>query len=170
MGGRFPKSELRTKYANEASALAEAFEAKLGEMRVGGYRPELTAPDVQSTAGGVQATQHVRLVPEQGSSNAAVVIGSANAKDAIAELRTYEYAEHLHRQRFKADLPFERAEYETFLARAQAFFEGQKLGTTRVGIPSVPPPALPSRSRTIAIVVLLILSAAIAVYVLAIRK
>src|SRR6201999_2214911 len=70
----------RTQFAVRAITLAETFNVAMADERVRGpisYRVELSAPDGMSTAGGKQATQHVKLIPESGGTT--IVAGSANS-------------------------------------------------------------------------------------------
>ena len=56
---------LQTQYSVKATDLAETFRSTVGRLRVGpyAYAPDMTAPEGPSTGGGVQALQHLRLVP-----------------------------------------------------------------------------------------------------------
>ncbi len=102
MNGR----ELRTRFAVRAIDFAETFNAGLGAMSIqpGAYRPQLTAPDGPSTGGGVQAVQHVRLVAaRQGFPS--ILVGSANQRFGTAELRSYEYIDAVHRERWRRPVP-----------------------------------------------------------------
>ena len=157
-----PKSDLQTRYAGEARALAEAFEAAFVDTRVGNtWRPEMRAPEVQSTAGGVQATLPVRLIPSVGP---AFVVGHANPKEHTAELRTFEHADRLHRQRYDVSIAILPQDYDAFLATLEKFFTDQGLQTRRVGPPSLPPASIPPPAKKyapilIAAVVLVVLVA-----------
>jgi hypothetical protein len=114
----------RTAFAMQALGLAETFNLMLQAERVKGpvtYRVELSAPDGMSTAGGKQATQHVKLVPEGGGTT--IVAGSANQAENWAELRTFEHLKLLHAQRFKgAEIPLNRVQYNELLEKLKAFF------------------------------------------------
>src|SRR5437016_4524093 len=92
----------RTEFAMQALSLAETFNLMRADERVKGpitYRVELSAPEGPSTAGGKQATQHVKLVPVGGG--ATIVAGSANQAESWAELRSFAHLKLLHGQRFK---------------------------------------------------------------------
>ena len=110
----------------------------------GDYSPELTAPEGPSTAGGVQAMQHLRLVPGE-AGLPTLVMGHANHTEGKAELRNYECLDAIHRERFRRPLSLERPAYDSFLAFAQQIFGALHLQTTVVGPPanpaSVAPPA-----------------------------
>ncbi len=130
MNGR----ELRTRFAVRAIDFAETFNAGLGAMSIqpGAYRPQLTAPDGPSTGGGVQAVQHVRLVAaRQGFPS--ILVGSANQRFGTAELRSYEYIDAVHRERWRRPVPLDRSDYEDFLDAAKNFFEANQLVVTVAG-------------------------------------
>jgi hypothetical protein len=101
----------------------------------GDYAPELTAPEGPSTSGGVQAMQHLRLVPSQ-ADQSAIVVGHANHAAGQAELRTYEHLDAIHRQRFQRQLALDRGQYEAFLGFAKQLFDSLHLKTTLVGPPA----------------------------------
>jgi hypothetical protein len=160
MNGR----ELRTRFAVRAIDFAETFNAGLGAMSIqpGAYRPQLTAPDGPSTGGGVQAVQHVRLVAaRQGFPS--ILVGSANQRFGTAELRSYEYIDAVHRERWRRPVPLDRGDYEDFLDAAKNFFEANQLVVTVAG----PADALARSRSVIAIgVVTGFLIAAMAIWVL----
>src|SRR5689334_18046102 len=128
----------RTAFAMQALSLAETFNIMLQAERVKGpvtYRVELSAPDGMSTAGGKQATQHVKLVPEGGGTT--IVAGSANQAESWAELRTFEHLKMLHAQRFKgAEIPLNRVQYNELVEKLKAFFAQQ--GKCNVRIAELP--------------------------------
>jgi hypothetical protein len=126
--------ELRTRYAQDATDLASRFGIRFSALRLGGrYRPELAAPEGQSTAGGVQASMPLRLVPDDGG--APLLIGHANPKTASAELRSVAQITSTHRERFGGELPIPAEEIERFFALLASFFTGE--GMTLVE----PPPS-----------------------------
>jgi hypothetical protein len=106
-------------------------------MRVGphGNAPDLTAPEGPSTGGGVQAMQHVRLVPPQ-PTLPTLVVGHANQRDGDAELRTWEHVDAICRDRFKQGAPIDASQYELFLQSAQGFLSACGL---RVRFSATPP-------------------------------
>lgn len=97
----------------------------IGSQRLEGpvtYVPELSAPEGESTGGGKQALQHVKLVPD-GGVGTTLVMGTANTLGKVAELRTFASLAEQHRRRFKgAAPPVERARYDELLSKVQAFF------------------------------------------------
>jgi hypothetical protein len=124
----------RTAFALQALSLAETFNIMLQAERVKGpvtYRVELAAPDGMSTAGGKQATQHVKLVPEGGGTT--IVCGSANGAESWAELRTFEHLKQLHAQRFKgAEIPLNRVQYNELIDKLKTFFAERMNCTVRM--------------------------------------
>jgi hypothetical protein len=129
---------LRTQFTAQAHGFAATFSASLGKMRLApaNYVPELTVPEGQSTGGGAQALQRLRLVPQM-PGYPTLVIGGVNQKEGTAELRTYEHVDAIHRQRFKRPVPLERAAYEGFLGMASNFFGVMRLRVTMVPAPAV---------------------------------
>jgi hypothetical protein len=138
----------RTAFALQALGLAETFNIMLQAERVKGpvtYRVELSAPDGMSTAGGKQATQHVKLIPEGGGNT--IVAGSANQAEKWAELRTFEHLKVLHAQRFKgAEIPLNRVQYNELLEKLKSFFAQQ--GTCEVRMATVPQGAATAPARS----------------------
>lgn len=130
MNGR----DLRTRFAVRALDFAETFNAGLGALSLqpGAYQPQLTAPDGPSTGGGVQAVQHVRLIAAR-QGFPAILVGSANQRSGTAELRSYEYIDAVHRQRWQRPVPLDRNDYEDFLHAAKNFFESNQLLVTVAG-------------------------------------
>src|SRR4051812_4799447 len=101
-----------TEFAMKALDLADLFKMMVGGLPLDGkYMVELSAPDGPSTAGGKQALQHIKLVPQGGGST--IVAGSASRAENFAEIRTYEHLQALHSQRFKGQsLPLGQDGYE----------------------------------------------------------
>src|SRR5579884_3044978 len=116
------KSALQTVFSLQASSLADSFRSTVGRLHLGphGYTPDMTAPEGPSTGGGVQAMQHMRLVPPQGDMPT-LVVGHANRREGAAELRTWEHVDAICRERFKQGAPIDPAQYEQFLQSAQGF-------------------------------------------------
>ncbi len=160
----------RTAFALQALGLAETFNIMLQAERVKGpvtYRVELSAPDGMSTAGGKQATQHVKLIPEGGGNT--IVAGSANQAEKWAELRTFEHLKVLHAQRFKgAEIPLNRVQYNELLGKLKSFFEQQ--GTCAVRMAELPratadaaaAPATSGASGTMIMIIVLVIALAAA--------
>jgi hypothetical protein len=131
-----PRAALQTFHALKASDLAAAFNDALRRLRLhpGDYGAELTKPEGPSTAGGVQAMQHVRLVPRQ-AGLPTLVAGHANFSEERAELRTFEHLDAVHRQRFRKPLALDRGQYEEFLRLAKQILEVLHLKTAITGTP-----------------------------------
>ncbi len=155
----------RTAFAMQALSLAETFNLMLQAERVKGpvtYRVELSAPEGMSTAGGKQATQHIKLVPEGGGTT--IVAGSANQAEHWAELRSFEHLKLLHAQRFKgAEIPLNRVQYNELLDKLRAFF-ADKVTVRMAELPRDVPSTAPAKSGGISgsVVLLAILVAALA--------
>lgn len=155
----------RTAFAMQAFSLAETFNLMLQAERVKGpvtYRVELSAPDGMSTAGGKQATQHIKLVPEGGGTT--IVAGSANQAENWAELRSFEHLKLLHAQRWKgAEIPLNRVQYNELLDKLRAFF-ADKVTVRMAEPPRDDAAAAPARQGGLSgtLVIVLILVAAIA--------
>jgi hypothetical protein len=155
-------------YSGAAMDLADRFQLRMAGLKIpqGDYLPGMTAPDGPSTGGGVQALQHIRLVPRaQGMSP--LLVGTANAKAGVAELRVYDLVQAQHQQRFKQPAPLDRAAYESFLKAASDFFAEAKLtpmlvtqsADTAAVATSIPAPAMPSSaSSRVAGIVLLVMA------------
>ena len=133
-GGRAP---LQTFHALQATDLASACNDALKRMRIepGNYALEMTVPEGPSTAGGVQALQHLRLVPGA-AGFPTLVVGHANHADGHAELRTFDHVDAIHRTRFKRPLDLDRARYDECMTLARHVLEALHLQTAVVGPPA----------------------------------
>jgi len=109
---------LQTQFSVRATDLAESFRSTLGRLRVGphGFVPDMTAPEGPSTGGGVQAVQHVRLIPPQPN--------------------MLEYVDAISRERFKQGAPLDPAQYAQFLQSAQGFLAACGLKVVYAGPPA----------------------------------
>jgi hypothetical protein len=135
--GASPPKTKQTQFALKAMGLAGEFHKACGRLRVAGplatFRVEIAAPDGPSTGGGKQAVQHIKLVPDVGTT---IVMGQANLRDSSAELRSYEYLAQMHARRFKGQpLPFARDAYDALSAQVAAFFSDRRLRLTIVSPP-----------------------------------
>jgi hypothetical protein len=131
------KKMLQTQFSVRATDLAETYRNSLGRIRVGphGYSPDMTAPDGPSTGGGVQAMQHLKLVPPQ-PNMPTLVVGHVNQRDGTAELRTLHYVDTMCRERFKQGAPLDPAQYSAFIEAAKGF-----LGACGMRVSLASPPA-----------------------------
>jgi hypothetical protein len=116
------KGALRTQFSLQASSLADSYRNTVGRITVGphGYSPDMTAPEGQSTGGGVQALQHLRLLPPR-PNMPTILVGHANQRERVAEIRTWEHVDAICRERFKQGAPLDPAAYQEFLQAAQGF-------------------------------------------------
>jgi len=156
----------RTQFAMQALGFADVFNMKVGDQRVSGHRVELSAPDGPSTGGGKQSVQHVKLVPEA-PGGPVVVAGTADPVEKKAELRSWDYLQQLHAQRFKGKtVPVDRVQYAALVKRMQAFFADQGLAVVMLeAAPMASSGASPGAARTssgAAIVIFVLVAAAIA--------
>jgi hypothetical protein len=143
-----------TAFAGQAVSLADLFRYGFSKKRLEGvvnYTPELSSPEGDSTAGGKQALQHVKLVPDSG---ATLVIGTANVVDKSCELRTFRHMDDVHRQRFKGR-PFEadQTKYDQLIEELRTFFTAQHFTVSmhEAAAPTRPMPPIASASRPIAV-------------------
>ena len=105
------------------------------------YRIELTSPVGPSTEGGKQAIQHIRLVPQDGSSS--IVIGSWNQVGKSVDIRTIHHLRDLHTQRFKgAPFPVDPTAYQDLVLRLRVFFMSRDHTVVMLDVatPSMAPP------------------------------
>lgn len=128
---------LQTQFSVRATDMAESFRSTVGRLRVGPYglAPDMTAPEGPSTGGGVQAMQHVRLVPPQ-PNLPTLVVGHVNQRDGTAELRTLNHVDAICRERFKQGAPLDPAQYSEFLQSAQGFLAACGLRVAFAGPPA----------------------------------
>jgi hypothetical protein len=133
------KKLLQTRFSVQATDLADSFRSTVGRLRVGpyAYAPDMTAPEGPSTGGGVQALQHLRLVPPQ-SNMPTLVVGHVNPRDRVAQLRTLEHVDAMCRERFNLGAPLDAAQYQTFLQSAQGFLAACGMRVTFETPPSEP--------------------------------
>ncbi len=164
----------RTQFAMKALDFASIFNAIIGKDRLQGnpsYRVEMSAPDGPSTAGGKQALQHIKLVPDPGGT--VLVAGTANTVEKQAELRTYDHLQALHAARFKgAALPLDRVRYGELVKKMQKYFSEQGMHVLIVDTPRPPSraQASPSSSAVLWIAVVLMLAGAGALLFFLLRK
>jgi hypothetical protein len=127
---------LQTQFSVRANDLAESFRSTVGRMRVGPYGlvPDMTAPEGPSTGGGVQAMQHLRLIPPQ-QHLPTLVVGHLNQREGTAELRTLDYVDAICRERFKQGAPLDPGQYAQFLQSAQGFLGACGLRVAFAGPP-----------------------------------
>lgn len=111
---------LRTRVANQAASLAETVTDGFDGYHLGGgdWTVELMPPEGNSTRGGAQARQPIRLVPRR-PGYPAIVVGTVDPVYSLAEIRTFEHVSILHELRFKRPIPITIAEYMDFLAKLQ---------------------------------------------------
>jgi hypothetical protein len=128
---------LQTQFSVRATDMAESFRNTVGRLRVApyGFTPDMTAPEGPSTGGGVQAMQHLRLMPPQ-PNLPTIVVGHVNQRDGTAELRTLDYVDAICQERFKQGAPLDSAQYSQFLQSAQGFLAACGLRVAFAGPPA----------------------------------
>jgi hypothetical protein len=145
------ESQQHTAFAGQAVSLADLFRYGFSKKKLEGvvsYTPELSSPEGDSTGGGKQALQHVKLVPDSG---ATLVIGTANVVDKSCELRTFRHMDDVHRQRFKGR-PFDAdpSRYDQLIEDLRAFFTGQHFTVSIHETVAPSPPPVASAPRPVA--------------------
>jgi len=133
------KANVLTQYASHAHTIADTMRAAFVKLKLGDCVVDMTAPE-GSTAGGLLALQHIVLKPPTGL---ALVVGSVNAKDKRAEIRSYAHVAKLHMERFKRPPPFSEAIYEGFVHTARGVLSAFAVPVTVTDAPrdTVPPVA-----------------------------
>lgn len=146
------KGKILTQYASHANTIADTVRAAFTKTKLGDLTIEMTAP-TDSTQGGLLALQHVTLKPATGM---ALVVGTVNAGEKRAELRSYAHVAKVNEERFKRPLPFDETAYAAFLEKAESVLgafgiETKVTDAPRDTAPSFAPlaqvtPASPSRT------------------------
>lgn len=128
--------KLRTRVANLAHEFAKTINEGFEDYRLGAgaWQVELSTPEGQSTGGGKQALQHLRLVPTR-EGYPALVVGTVNGVQYSAELRTFDHVAMSHEVRFKRPLEISAAEYDEFLRKADVIMNLCRFKSKRVGPP-----------------------------------
>lgn len=160
-----------TQYASHANTIADTFRAAFMKAKVGTHSVEMTAP-TDSTKGGLLALQHVTLKPETGM---ALIVGTVNAGEKRAELRSYAHLSKVNEERFKRPLPFDEASYKTFLEKAEGVLGAFGIDTTVTDAPrdiapsfadhqEVQPAPRSSNAMLVAVVIVLLALASVAAW------
>lgn len=166
---------LRTQVASQAASLAETvIEGFEGfSMGAGAYGVDLSVPEGPSTGGGVQARQHLRLVPRRGGFPI-IVAGTVDPVTSTAEIRTFEHVAILHELRFDVPVEITANEYGDFLRKAAVVMNLARVRSREVG-PS--PQLLAQRDArkklslpVLMVFVLVLVSAAVVVFLAATRR
>jgi hypothetical protein len=154
----------RTQFALAAVDFAKLFNDTFGSVNLSGYTPKLTAPESQSTGGGIQSRQHITL--ENPAEGKTIVVGSCDNVAKQAELRVYDHVASSFAQRFDGMVfPVGKAEYDDLHNRFKDFLEMQAI---RVGLARPPiarptaPPAQKGKSSAVLWIVIVLVVLAIA--------
>lgn len=116
------------------ATLAEEVTECFADFQIGSgdYVVELFAPEGQTTDGGKQAVQHLRLRARR-EGYADVIAGTVNRIEKHAELRTFEHALLVHEIRSKKPLEITPPEWEQLLRKAEVFLQIANIESARVG-------------------------------------
>jgi hypothetical protein len=140
------KGKLLTQYSSHANTIADTFRAAFAKSKVGEHLVDMTAP-TDSTKGGLLALQHVTLKPETGM---ALVVGTVNAGEKHAEIRSYAHVTKLNEERFHRPLPFDDAAYAAFIEKATSVLGAFGIATTVTDAPRDTTPSLNEPPRAVA--------------------
>ena len=163
---------LRTQVASQAASLAETVTEGFDgfAMGAGSYGVDLSIPDGPSTGGGVQARQHLRLVPRR-KGYPIIVAGTVDPVTSTADIRTFEHVAILHELRFDAPVEITPDEYGEFLRKAAVVMNLARVRSREVG-PS--PELLAQRAArkklslpVLMVFILVLVSAAVVVFIAA---
>ncbi|MBN2498490.1 MAG: hypothetical protein JXR96_28120 [Deltaproteobacteria bacterium] len=114
--------EKRTQFAMAAVDFASLFNNTFADLQASGYRLQLTAPEGQSTGGGVQARQHITLQDGAGDS---IVAGACNTVEKTAELKSYAYVSSQYRRYEDKPFPIDKVQYDDIAKQLDRFFTSQ---------------------------------------------
>ena len=105
-------AQMLTQYSSHANTIADTVRAAFVQSKVGDCTVEMTAPQ-GSTQGGKLALQHVTLRPA--GTGTGLVVGTLNAGEKRAAIRSYVEVARVHETRFKKPAGFDRAAYDLFV-------------------------------------------------------
>ncbi len=159
------KGKLLTQYATHANTIADTVRAAFAKTKVGSHTVEMTAPE-DSTKGGLLALQHVMLRPQTGMG---LVVGTVNAGERRAELRSYAHVAKVNEARFKRPLPFDEPSYAVFLEKAESVLGAFGIEAKVTDAPRDPAPSFADdgqrgpggTSRAALVVIMLVLGIAV---------
>jgi len=155
------EEEPRTQFAMAAVDFAGLFNQTFGESVAPGVQLQLTAPEGQSTGGGVQALQHITLVHQ--TEGIKLVIGSANNFERSAELRSHGRVNQQFKERYPGKaFPLGEQIYNQLVEKLSNFFKSQTMGVSvsdTVAIPASSPgaQAQPAKGSSALMYVLIVL-------------
>jgi hypothetical protein len=163
---------LRTQVANQAASLAEAVTDGFDgfSMGAGAYGVDLSVPEGPSTGGGVQARQHLRLVPRR-KGYPIIVAGTVDPVTSTSEIRTFEHVAILHELRFDSPVEITADEYGEFLRKAAVVMNLARVRSREIG----PSPELVAQRAArkklsipvLMVFILVLVSAAVVVFIAA---
>lgn len=131
----------RTAFAQQAVDFSDYFDMLFEKVLVQGDAPRramLVAPEGISTGGGKQARQALVLKAEA-EGIPGLTVGWVDRNQGMVALRTYEYLEEQHRQRFgKKPFEIDKESYDAFYKKAQEFFSREKMPIKVESAPRTP--------------------------------
>jgi hypothetical protein len=136
-------AQLLTQYSSHANVIADTVRAAFAATKVGDCVVEMTAPE-ESTQGGKLALQHVTLRPPEG---ATLVVGTLNAGEKRAEIRSYVEVSAVHETRFKKLPTFDRPAYEAFIDTLQGVLSAFGIEATVADEPTEAPVSITARTE-----------------------
>jgi hypothetical protein len=137
------KKPVLTQFSGFANTIADTFRAAFKTSKVGEHAVEMTAPE-GSTHGGLLALQHVTLKPPTGMT---LIVGTVNAAEKRAEIRSYAHVNRVHEERFKKKVPFAEAAYGEFLEKAESVLSAFGLEVKVTDIPRDDAPSFRENPR-----------------------
>ncbi|MDB4936421.1 MAG: hypothetical protein JWP87_3393 [Labilithrix sp.] len=140
------KGKILTQYASHANTIADTVRAAFTKTKLGDHSVEMTAP-TDSTKGGLLALQHVTLKPVTGM---ALVVGTVNAGEKRAELRSFAHVAKVNEERFKRPLPFDEPAYAAFLEKAESVLGAFGIETEVTDAPRDTAPSFADAAETAA--------------------
>ena len=159
------EEEPRTQFAMAAVDFAGLFNQAFGESVAPGVKVQLTAPQGQSTGGGVQALQHVTLIHQ--SEDIALVVGSANNFELTAEVRSFGRVNQQFKERYPGKaFPVGEQVYNQLIEKLSNFFKSQSIAVSVSETVAIPAASAGGQSQPakgssawIYVVILLLLAA-----------
>jgi hypothetical protein len=125
----------RTQFAMAAVDFAEIFNQAFSKPVVPGFQLKLTAPDGQSTGGGVQALQHVTM--SNLAEGFSLVVATVNNIERKAELRPFERVAKQYEERFEGRLfAVDRQQFDALQQRLSNFFKSQSMEVSQATAPA----------------------------------
>lgn len=123
-------AQMLTQFSSHANTIADTVRSAFASTKIGDCIVEVTAPQ-ESTEGGRRALQHVTLRSAGGDGGTLLVVGTLNAAEKRAEIRSFVEVAGVHEARFKRPVSFDRATYEGFVETLDGVLSAFGLVLTR---------------------------------------